>query len=156
MSDRSTEAASATLDPGVSRTRLLVLRALYALIVAGLALFIWPAFLARLPAPAHFQGVVMTMLAAFSILCAVGIRYPLQMLPILLWEALWKSMWLLLIALPRWLAGTTDGPTAQTTIDCLLVVLVLAAMPWGYVWRTYVTKPAERASGEAAPAAGRP
>ena len=113
--------------------------------MAGLALFVWPAYLAQLPAPAHYHGVVMTMLAAFSILCAIGIRYPLQMLPILLWELLWKLMWLLLIALPRWMAATMDAPTTQTAIDCVTVVLVLAAVPWAYVWRRYVVRPAERA-----------
>lgn len=136
----------APVDDGVSRTRLMVLRALYAFIVVGLALFVWPAYLARLPAPAHYHGIVLTMLAAFSILCAVGVRYPLQMLPILLWELLWKAMWLSSIALPRWLSGTTDTATAQTTIDCIAVILVLLAMPWRYVVRNYVKRPAERPS----------
>lgn len=141
-------------DEGVSRTRLVVLRALYALIVVGQAVFIWPALLAQLPAPAHFQGVVLVMLAAFSILCAIGIRYPLQMLPILLWELLWKCMWLLMVALPRWLGGDMDSATTQTAIDCAAVVLVLLAVPWGYVVRNYVSKPAERSLRETA-AAGR-
>lgn len=126
---------------GVSRLRLILLRAIYALIVLGLTAFVWPAFLARLPAPTHYHGIVMTMLAAFSILCAIGIRYPLQMLPLLLWELLWKSMWLLLVALPRWRAGTMDSDTIQTAIDCSVVVLVLAAIPWGYVRRTYGRRP---------------
>ena len=154
MSDATTEKFSANADPGVSSTRLIVLRALYALIVLGLAAFVWPAYLARLPAPAHYHGVVMTMLAAFSILCAIGIRYPLQMLPILLWELLWKCMWLLLIALPRWMAGTMDAAATQTVIDCVAIVLVLLAVPWGYVVRNYVRKPAERPFGGAAAAAG--
>jgi hypothetical protein len=131
-------------DHGVSRTRLNVLRALYALVAVGIGLFIWPALIAQLPAPAHYQGVVMVMIAAFSILCAIGVRYPLQMLPILLWELLWKTMWLLLVALPAWWSGTMDAATAQSATDCLTIVLVLAAIPWGYVWRNYVRAPAER------------
>ena len=131
---------------GVSRMRLIVLRALYGLIVVGQVLFIWPVLLAKIPAPAHFQGIVLVMLAAFSILCALGLRYPLQMLPVLLWELLWKAMWLLLIAFPSWMSGTMDAATVQTAIDCSLVVLVLLAVPWGYVVREYVRKPAERAA----------
>ena len=150
-SDTDTTASPAAPDR-VSRTRLIVLRVIYALIALGLALFVWPAFLARLPAPAHYHGIVMTMLAAFSMLCALGIRYPLQMLPLLLWELLWKAMWLLLIALPRWRAGTMDAATVQSAIDCATVVLVLAAMPWGYVFRNYVRKPAERSAAAAAAA----
>ena len=131
-------------DPGVSRARLTILRALYAFIVVGLALVVWPAYLAQLPAPAHYHGIVMTMLAAFSILCALGLRYPLQMLPILLWELLWKAMWLLLVALPRWMAGTMDPATAATAFDCAALVLVLVGVPWRYVLRNYAMKPAER------------
>jgi hypothetical protein len=158
MEKAMSTAAAAGGEPEVSRARLIVLRALYALIVVGLALFVWPAFLARLPEPAHYHGVVMTMLAAFSILCALGIRYPLQMLPLLLWELIWKSMWLLLIALPRWQAGTMDAPTTQTVIDCAPLPLLLLAIPWGYVARHYVRKPAERAprAPGAASTAGRP
>lgn len=131
-------------DHGVSRTRLNVLRALYALVAVGIGLFIWPALIAQLPDPAHYHGIVMVMIAAFSILCAIGVRYPLQMLPILLWELLWKTMWLLLVALPAWWSGTMDAATAQSATDCLTIVLVLAAIPWGYVWRNYVRARAER------------
>ena len=156
MTSVTTSQPTAGPEDGVSRARLIILRVLYGFIVAGLALFVWPAYLAQLPAPAHYHGVVMTMLAAFSLLCALGIRYPLQMLPLLLWELLWKAMWLLLIALPRWTAGTMDGSTAQTAIDCFTVVLVLAAVPWGYVARNYVRRPAERAFPGAGAAAEGP
>ena len=144
MSNTTTQESPPAPDHGVTRLRLNILRVLYAFIAVGLLVFIWPAYISQLPAPAHYHGVVMTMIAAFSILCAIGVRYPLQMLPILLWELLWKSMWLLLIALPRWNAGTMDGATAQTAMDCITVVLVLLALPWGYVVRNYVRKPAER------------
>ena len=154
MSDTTTAEAVAPVDLGVSRARLIVLRALYAMIVVGQALFIWPVFLALLPAPAHFHGIVLTMLFAFSILCVIGIRYPLQMLPILLWELLWKTIWLLSVALPRWSAGTMDAATRQTAIDCVPLVLLLVALPWGYIVRHYVRKPAERSFRGAAAAAG--
>ena len=142
------------LDHGVSRARTLVLRALYAFIFLALAAFLWPAFIAQLPDPAHYHGVTMTLIAAFSLLCLLGIRYPLQMLPILLWEALWKLMWLILIGLPQWRAGTMDAGTAQTLVDCSLVVLVLLAVPWRYVARHYLRKPAEPPF-RATPKAGR-
>jgi hypothetical protein len=131
--------------PEVSLFRLYVMRALYAFILAGLLVFVWPGYIAQLPAPPHFKGVALTMLAAFSLLCALGIRYPLQMIPILLWELVWKAMWLLLIALPRWMNGTIDASTSQTVIDCLVgVVLVPLALPWGYVVANYLKRPADR------------
>jgi hypothetical protein len=141
----STQLREAPSDVAVSKLRLIVLRAMYAFIVIGLALFVWPSYISQLPRAPHFNGIVLTMLAAFSILCALGLRYPLQMLPLLLWELLWKAMWLLLIALPRWLDGSMDGPTSQTVIDCLVgVILVPLALPWRYVLANYVKRPAER------------
>ena len=144
MKDQTTNDSATLPTDGVSHARLTILRVLYAFIVVGLALFVWPTFVAKLPAPPHSQGIILTMLAAFSLLCAVGVRYPLQMLPVLLWELLWKSLWLLLIALPRWMTGAMDAATTQTVIDCVVVVLVLLAVPWRYVVRNYVRKPAER------------
>jgi hypothetical protein len=123
----------------ISRGRLIALRGVYALVAAGLAAFLWPAFLAQLPAPAHYHGITMAMLAAFSILCAIGIRYPLQMLPVLLWEALWKIIWLLAVALPRWRTGTLDAATTQSAIECASIVLLLLVIPWDHVWRNYFT-----------------
>ncbi len=130
----------------VSRVRLWILRAMYAFIVVGLGLFVWPSYIAAVPGLPLFNSVALTMLGAFSILCLLGIRYPLQMLPILLWELLWKSMWLLIIALPLWASGEMDERRFQTVIDCLVgVVLVPLAVPWRYVFENYVKRPAERA-----------
>lgn len=129
----------------VSLFRLYVLRALYAFIAVGLALFVWPSYLAGVPGLPLFNGVALTMLAAFSILCVLGVRYPLQMLPVLFWELLWKGMWLLIIALPLWISGQMDERTSQTVIDCLIgVILVPLAVPWGYAWREYVHRPGAR------------
>ena len=51
------------------------------------------------------------MLAAFGALSALGLRCPLQMLPVLLWELLWKSIWLIVVAVPLWSAGRMDQTT---------------------------------------------
>ena len=129
----------------VSLFRLYVLRALYAFILIGLLVFVWPGYVKQLPDPPHFKGIALTMLGAFSILCALGIRYPLQMIPVLLWELIWKSMWLLVIALPRWNAGNLDAATSQTVIDCLVgVVLVPLALPWSYVFANYVRRQGDK------------
>ena len=136
----------------VSRVRLWVLRAMYAIIVVGLGLFVWPSYLAAVPDLPLFNSVALTMLGAFSILCLLGLRYPLQMLPILLWQLLWKAMWLLVIALPLWASGEMDDRRFQTVIDCLVgVILVPLAVPWPYIFENYVRKPAEWARAQASP-----
>ena len=145
IATQAPETSAARAEGEVSLIRLYVLRAMYAIVVVGLGLFVWPSYLARAPAMPLFTGVALTMLAAFSILCVIGIRHPLTMLPVLMWELLWKSMWLLIIALPLWASGQMDARTAQTVIDCLVgVVLVPLAIPWGYAWRRYVKQPGAR------------
>ena len=85
------------------------------------------------------------MLTAVSLLAALGIRYPLQMLPLLFFELVWKSIWLIAVALPLWSAGRLDPATMETVKACLMgVVLVPLVLPWGYVWANYVKKPGDR------------
>jgi hypothetical protein len=90
------------------------------------------------------EGVVQFMLAAFSALCILGLRYPLQMLPVLLWEILWKSMWLILVALPLWYSGTMDESTWGTASACLLVVIFPFGIPWRYVFAHYLKRRSDR------------
>ena len=44
----------------------------------------------------------------------------------------------LVVALPKALDGSMDADTTETVFSCSLVVLILAVIPWRYVWRTYV------------------
>lgn len=130
----------------VSVFRLNLLRAMYLLVVVGLGLVLWPSILFRPEPWSPGGGVIKMMLAAFSLLCAVGLRYPLQMLPILMWELVWKVLWLLMVALPAWQAGNMDPETAARVWEVSLVVLIPFVIPWGYVVKHYVKKPAERYS----------
>jgi hypothetical protein len=124
----------------VSTFRLYVLRAMYLLIVAGLGMYVWPEVISRTKPWELMEGVVVCMLAAFWLLSALGLRYPLQMLPVLLWELVWKALWLLMIALPLWRTGEMDAATTANAISCLFVILVPFAIPWRYVIANYVTK----------------
>ena len=52
---------------------------------------------------------------------------------------------LLTVALPLWNAGDLDAATRETTIECLIgVVLCPLVIPWGYVWLNYVKKSGDR------------
>ena len=129
----------------VSLFRLYVLRATYLFIVVGLGFLIWPAVLNPPANTEHMRGVVRSVLAAVSLLALVGLRYPLQMLPLLFFELLWKSIWVLAIGLPLWLAGELNGAHRQTWTDCLIsMVIFLLAIPWGYVLTHYVRQPSAR------------
>jgi len=124
----------------VSIFRVNLLRAVYLLIGVGLALNIWP----QLGRPQELmQGVVTCMLAVVAVLALVGVRHPLRMLPILIWEMLWKTLWVLLVAWPAWRAGTMDEGIAATLFACAVGAVVPLTLPWTYVWRRYVTDRAE-------------
>ena len=66
------------------------MRASYLLMVVGLALKKWP----LLP-DAHtmplYEGVTLCILVAMSLLAFLGLRYPVKLLPLLLFESAWSS-----------------------------------------------------------------
>ena len=128
----------------VSALRLNVMRVGYAVLFGGLASSEWPGLI-------HHEGWTLThgiasaLLAALSLLSALGIRYPLQMLPVLLFELGWKAIWLVAIALPRWVAHDVDSDTHRMAITCLAaMVIVPLFIPWPYVFRNYVMKRGDR------------
>jgi len=128
----------------VSLPRLYMLRAVYLIIAVGLAMVVWPGIIRHDKQWELMQGVVNCMLAAFGLLCAVGVRYPLQMLPVLLWELVWKTLWLAIVALPAWRAGQMDQAMTENVFACLLVVMIPIAMPWRHLVDNYVKRPGDR------------
>jgi hypothetical protein len=117
--------------------RLNAMRAGYLLMGVGLAIVKWP-----LLADAHtrplYEGVTLCLLTAMSLLAFLGLRHPVKLLPLLLFESVWKILWLALVALPRAVTGTLDAGTTNSVVSCSLVLLILAVIPWRYVWRHYV------------------
>jgi hypothetical protein len=129
--------------PTLSLTRLHLMRGGYLLMGVGLALKKWP----LLP-DAHnqplYEGVTLSILVAMSLLAFLGLRYPLKLLPVLLFESAWKLLWLGLVALPKAADGGLNAATTDTVVNCSLVVVILAVIPWRHVWRTYVLAPGDR------------
>jgi hypothetical protein len=129
---------------GVSTFRLYVLRATYLLLVVGLGIQIWPGILDPPRDLEHMRSVVRSLLGAVALLAVLGLRYPLRMLPLLLFELVWKSIWVLAFGLPLWSAGALAGGTRETWNDCLVsIVLFLLVIPWGYVLAQYVKQPGD-------------
>lgn len=122
----------------VSLSRLYVLRAMYLFIAVGLGFYLWPGVLDPDKHWELMEGQASCMLAAFSLLCVLGLRYPLQMLPVLLWEVAWKTLWLIIVPLPQYLAGSIDESIKPSIFACSMVVLVYIAVPWPYVFAKYV------------------
>lgn len=133
--------------------RLYLLRAMYLLIAAGLVATVWPHILAPTDLAAGPKSVIRALLGALALMCVLGLRYPLQMLPLLLFELLWKLIWVVASALPMRLGPGLDDYAAETLFACLVgVILVPIAIPWGYVYKQYVRAPGDpwRKSGSKA------
>jgi hypothetical protein len=128
----------------VSLTRLYALRALYLFIVIGLGTQVLPDIFRAGRHWSLLDGIVWCVLASFWLLCLLGVRYPLQLLPILFWELIWKTLWLGIVALPQWLAGHIDESIVPNIDACAIVVLVYLVMPWRYVFAHYVRAPGDR------------
>ena len=132
-----------------STFRLYLLRAMYVFMVVGLAIFkLAPAILH----PENLSpqdSVVVSLLGGFALLAVVGIRYPLQMLPLLFFEFVWKAMWVLAFGLPLLLSGGLEPSVSfggtETLINCLLgILLVPLVVPWGYVLKHYLKARGDR------------
>lgn len=131
---------TATTDP--SLTRLHLMRAGYLLMGVGIVLTRWPLLPEAHTLPLH-EGVTLSFLAAMSLLAFLGLRYPVDLLPLLLFESAWKVLWLGFVALPTAAAGDLDTATRDVVVNCSLVVIILAVIPWGHVWRRYVRAPGD-------------
>ena len=127
---------------GVSKWRLILLRIFYPLLFVFLGLEVWPAIFTRRESWEPLAGIAFSFWAALSTLAILGLRYPLRMLPILLLQMLYKTIWLLAVALPLWRAGKFNATAHELFVVCAVgVVGDLIVIPWRYVLESYVLKP---------------
>ncbi len=125
--------------------RLYLLRAMYALIALAQGSQTWTAIFQRTHPWTMWHGVGMAMLGALTALCLLGVRYPVKMLPLMIFEFAWKLLWVVAAWLPLYFAHRVDADTGEVFFSIALgVVLVPLIIPWGYVWKTYVTAPGDR------------
>jgi hypothetical protein len=79
------------------------------------------------------------MWGSCGVIAFIGILRPLKMLPIVLFEIIYKTAWLLMIAWPLYHRNELAGTPAEGMADnFMLVILPIVAMPWWYFFRTYI------------------
>ena len=129
-------------DSDVSLARLYVLRATYLLLIVGLGATNLPVLISHDPTT---RGVIPSLLGGIWLLAFIGLRYPLQMLPLLLFEFAWKTIWVLAFGLPQWSVGRMP-PTWPEDFKAISagVILMPIIIPWGYVYRHYIKQPSDR------------
>jgi hypothetical protein len=124
--------------------RVNVMRLGYLVMAVGLTLRKGPLFVdgtvATLPV---YEGVVAALLGTMALLALLGLRYPIQLLPLLVFESVWKLIWLAAVAAPHVMSGDMSTQMSSVLSSVSVVVLILAVTPWDYVWSRYV-----RASGD--------
>ncbi|HET7689122.1 MAG TPA: hypothetical protein VFK41_01980, partial [Nocardioidaceae bacterium] len=81
----------------LSTRRIALMRAGYGFMGIGLVVNKWP-LLGDASSLPLYEGVTLSMLVAMSVLALLGLRHPVQMLPVLVFEVLWKVLWLGLVA----------------------------------------------------------
>jgi hypothetical protein len=91
------------------------------------------------------RGMITCILAGLWVMALIGLRYPLKMMPIFLFECAWKTIWTIFFGLPQWLSGVGSPRLGQDLFDIGFFAIVFGLLiPWGHVWRHYVREPAER------------
>ena len=139
---QSPPSADASHQEEVTLFRLYVLRATYLLLVVGVGAIILPPLLSH---ELTARGVIPSLLGAVWLLAFLGLRYPLQMLPLLMFELVWKTIWLLDFGLAQWMSGQRPPTFAEDMFNILLgVILMPLVIPWPYVWRHYVKRKGAR------------
>jgi hypothetical protein len=117
--------------PGeASMLRLYLMRLLFLLNFELLGLDTWPAIINHKGAWDPMHGVALSFWAAWSALSGLGLRYPLKMVPLLLLQFFYKSVWLIAVARSLRSAGQSTSLTETFVIG---VVLDLIIIPWPYV-----------------------
>ncbi|GAA1755557.1 hypothetical protein [Kocuria aegyptia] len=139
--DTTAAAAQHGGNDGLSTRRLNIMRLGYAFMGVGLVIVKWPLFAQGVHTLPLMEGVVACLLAAMSLLVFLGLRYPVKMLAILLFEAAWKLIWFAAVGLPLLVSGDVDAAAGELLFSCSFVIVIIAVIPWGYTWRRFVTAP---------------
>ena len=124
-----------------STFRLHLMRLAYLGNFVGLGLSVWPEMISHAGAWDPVKGAAFSFWAALSALSGLGIRYPLRMVPVLLLQLLYKSIWLIAVYLPLSSAGPSTGLTRAMVGG---VVMDLIVIPWPHVLASYVKRRGDR------------
>ena len=124
---------------GVRPFNIWGLRLFYFLMLVFVAPTAWQVLLSHEGPWAPLSAVAWAVWATYPSLALFGLFQPLRWLPLMFFTLGYKMVWLGVVAVPLWSAGTMEGSSAQPVAESFLAVPLLAlVIPWGYAWRTYV------------------
>jgi len=124
---------------GVLKINIYLLRLLFTLMFLFVTYDSWTHIFTHTGAWDATNAAAWCMWGAYSVISFIGILRPLKMLPIVLFEIMYKITWLLIVAYPLWVRNELIGSPAEgMTRAFLWVVLPIVAMPWSYFFKTYI------------------
>jgi hypothetical protein len=124
---------------GVPKINIFLLRLLFTLMFFFLSYDSWTAILHHKGAWNNVNAAAWCMWASYAGISCIGMMRPLKMLPIVLFEIIYKMAWLLIVAYPLWMNGELAGSPAEGMARVFIwVILPIAAMPWRYFFRTHI------------------
>lgn len=128
--------------PQVATWRVNALRVIYLLIFIGTSSFVWQQLFLESGEWPVMTGVAKSMMAALGLLCLLGVRYPMQLLPLLLFETLWKTLWIFVIAVPA-LDSRQWAVVESTFYECVGIIIAYFVIPWSHVWYRFFRQSSE-------------
>lgn len=136
--------ASPARAPVLPLWRLYTLRLAYLILAAGLGAMVWPDVIHHTNEFGAAHGIQWALLAGIGLTAVLGLRYPVQMLPLLIYELTWKAIYLIAFALPLWRAHQITEAVAEDIHAVGMVVIFVPLIPWRYVFAQYAIKPGDR------------
>jgi hypothetical protein len=126
---------------GVLPIQVYLLRLVFLLTFLFVGMDAWTTIFAHEGEWKPLNAVAFSVWAAYSTMSVLGVIRPLKMLPIVVFQIFYKTVWLCLVAYPLWIQGKLIGsPVEEMTKAFLWVILPIIAMPWRYFFRSFMQR----------------
>lgn len=129
--------------PDVPFWKINLLRFFFLLMAALMGSQIWHQILFESAGWPWALGLAKSMLGALALLGPLGVRYPMQMLPLMVYELVWKTAWIMSIALPAWLNNRMTADIEDLFYECVGMIILYFVIPWSHVFARFLAQPAE-------------
>lgn len=129
--------------PSIATWRVNAMRFVFLLMALIMGSIVWRQVLFESADWDVMRGLAKSMLAALALMALWGVRYPVQMLPLMLYEIAWKTVWMTLIAGRAWMNNKWTPEIEGLFTDCVGIIIAYFIVPWRYVWAKYVRTPME-------------
>lgn len=128
-------------EHGLSSIRLWVMRVPYFFTGVLFTFTAWTSLLSYWGEFEATEGVAFAFWGALSVLSLFGLRFPIKMLPLLLLQFGYKLLWIAAVGYPLMSRGELDaGGQELFQANLIGVVIDAVAIPWLFVFRTYVVR----------------